>query len=71
MQCEKRVRSYQHTAPLTFLRTPKGTHLALPGKHEVRLMTRDTWSVDTVLKGAHSDFVSVVSYSPNGKYLVR
>lgn len=48
---------------------PTGNQLALPGKHEVRLLQRGTWELETELKGAHSDLVSLVAYSPNGLYL--
>jgi chromosome transmission fidelity protein 4 len=49
---------------------PNGTLLALPGKQDVQLMTRDTWVVDVLLKGGHSAPVSVTAWSPNGLYLV-
>ena len=48
---------------------PSGNQLALPGKHEVRLLQKGTWELETELKGAHSDLVSLVAYSPNGLYL--
>lgn len=48
---------------------PQGSLLAVPGKPEVQLLARDTNWVATELKGFHTKPVSIVEFSPNGKYL--
>ena len=50
---------------------PVGRYLAVPGKAgDVVVYERDSWREAFVLSGAHTLPVSVVCWSPNGRYLV-
>jgi WD40 repeat protein len=48
---------------------PNGNQLAIPGTKDVPILARGgKWGVETKLIG-HSDPVSILAYSPNGKYI--
>lgn len=47
-----------------------GKHLAIPATGKVMVLIRESWSESYSLVGQHKHPVSVVSYCPNGKYLI-
>ena len=49
-----------------------GMRLAIPGGRvdDVIVLSRDDWTADFSLSGAHSGSVDVVAWSPNGKYML-
>lgn len=49
--------------------SPNGDFLALPGKEDVTILNRTSWTVERILKNGHSKPSTILSWSPNGKYL--
>ena len=48
---------------------PSGGSLAVPHGAAVHVLERETWEVQSVLRGAHSKEVSLISWCDNGRYL--
>eukprot|EP00808_Paulinella_micropora_P030462 g42653.t1 len=50
--------------------SPDGALLACPGYSQVSLLERGSWKPKVHLKNAHTKPVSLLAFSPNGKYLL-
>ena len=49
--------------------SPDGRHLALPGRPGVSVVERHSWSKPKRMEREHTDPVSIIRYSPNGRYM--